>query len=204
MRRTGGQSEGMDDDSAIAPTGSVGVGHCRARRPRPQDHSQGDRARADRAQVAVLVHVQTYVRGGARFTHGPSPREFATTRPTIGPVRWCSSARLARAIYVVAGGGPPEFTKPSCLDREPCQPTAHATGKEALSALPTFLYGDSYAKHSRWMPLRSSPLQIGCCAANDRNLQLQELPAPNRLGVLNPRSGTVARRVRLRAIAHSE
>jgi len=65
---------------------------------------------------AVLVHVQTNVHsGGARFPHGPSPRKLATTRPTIGPVRWCSSARLVRATYVVAGDGPPEFTKPSCL-----------------------------------------------------------------------------------------
>jgi hypothetical protein len=68
---------------------------------------------------AVLVHVQADVQGavagGARFTHGQSPRKFATTRPTIGPVHWCSSARPARATYGVAGGGPPEFTKPSCL-----------------------------------------------------------------------------------------
>ena len=46
---------------------------------------------------------------------GPSPRKFATARPTIGPVRWFSSARPRRAIYVVAGDGPPGFTKPSCL-----------------------------------------------------------------------------------------
>jgi hypothetical protein len=44
-----------------------------------------------------------------------SPRNFATTRPTIGPVHWCSSARLWRATYGVASDGPPEFTKPSCL-----------------------------------------------------------------------------------------
>ncbi|MDE2628640.1 MAG: hypothetical protein KGL99_15950, partial [Burkholderiales bacterium] len=36
-------------------------------------------------------------------------------RPTIGRVHWCSSARLRRATYVVAGVEPPEFTKPSCL-----------------------------------------------------------------------------------------
>ena len=63
---------------------------------------------------AVLVNVQTYEQS-ARFPHGPSPRKFATTRPPCGPVHWCSSARPRRATYVVAGGGPPEFTKPSCL-----------------------------------------------------------------------------------------
>jgi hypothetical protein len=35
-------------------------------------------------------------------------------------VHWCSSARLRRATYVVAGGGPPEFTKPSCLGGSNC------------------------------------------------------------------------------------
>ena len=63
---------------------------------------------------AVLVNIQTYEQS-ARFPHGPSPRKFATTRPPRGPVHWCSSARPRRATYVVAGGGPPEFTKPSCL-----------------------------------------------------------------------------------------
>jgi hypothetical protein len=37
------------------------------------------------------------------------------TRPPIGPVHWCSSARPVRATYGVAGDGPPEFTKLSCL-----------------------------------------------------------------------------------------
>jgi len=63
---------------------------------------------------AVLVDVQTDV-PGARFAHGPSPRNCATTRPTVGPVHWCSSARPWRATYDVAGGGPPGFTKPSCI-----------------------------------------------------------------------------------------
>ena len=35
---------------------------------------------------AVLVHVQTDVQGD-RFLHGSTPCKFATTRPTIGPVR---------------------------------------------------------------------------------------------------------------------
>ena len=64
---------------------------------------------------AVLVNVQSDVHAGARFTHGPSPRKFATTRPTIGPVHWCSSVGLVPATYGVAGGGPPLLTKPSCL-----------------------------------------------------------------------------------------
>lgn len=65
---------------------------------------------------AVLVNVQSDVHGGgARFTHSPSPREFATTRPTTGPVHGCSSAGPSPATYGVAGDGPPEFTKPSCL-----------------------------------------------------------------------------------------
>ena len=62
----------------------------------------------------VLVNVQTDVQS-ARFLHGPSPRKFATTRPTIGWVHWCSSARPRRATYVVARDGPPRNTKPSWL-----------------------------------------------------------------------------------------
>jgi hypothetical protein len=69
---------------------------------------------------AVLVYVQADVHAaGDRFTHGPSPRKFATTWPPIGPVHWCSSAGLARATYGVAGGGPPLLTKPSCLAGSP-------------------------------------------------------------------------------------
>jgi len=61
---------------------------------------------------AALAHVRSDVQS-ARFLNGPSPRKFATTRPPAGPLHWCSSARLRRATYVVAGDGPPEFTKPS-------------------------------------------------------------------------------------------
>lgn len=55
------------------------------------------------------------------------------------------------------------------------------------------LYGDSHAKHSRRVPVRVSSLPIGRCAANDRNLQLQALPASNRYCVFNPRRGTQRR-----------
>ena len=69
---------------------------------------------------AVLVYIEADVQGaggGDRFAHGPSPRKLATTRPTIGPVHWCSSAGPGPATYGVAGDGPPLLTKPSCLLR---------------------------------------------------------------------------------------
>ena len=52
----------------------------------------------------VLVNIQSDVQG-ARFLHGPCPCKFATTRPTIGPVHWCSSARLGAQPTVLLGTG---------------------------------------------------------------------------------------------------
>jgi hypothetical protein len=66
-------------------------------------------------------------------------------------------------------------------------------GKGGSFGTTHFSLGDSYAKHSRRVSMRSNSLQIGCCAATDRHLQLQELPAPNRHGVFNPRRSTKGR-----------
>ena len=121
----------------------------------PQVAHLGGARRVGHCDVdAVLVNVQTDVQS-ARFLHGPSPRKFATPRPPVGPVHWCSSARLWRATYVVAGDGPPEFTKPSCLGVE-CERDWSATSKLASmtsiracplppqSLLSKYVGGDAY------------------------------------------------------------
>ena len=86
--------------------------------------------------AAVLVHVHADVqRAGDRFTHGPTPRKFATSQPTIGPVHWCSSAGPVTATYGVAAGRPPGFTKPSCLGCIACMLSFihESKGKDANS-----------------------------------------------------------------------
>ncbi len=66
---------------------------------------------------AVLVDVQPDEQGARFLAHGPTPCSLATPRQTACRVPWCSSAALAPATYGIAGVGPPDITKPSCLGR---------------------------------------------------------------------------------------
>ena len=68
---------------------------------------------------AVLVNVQPNEQGARFVTHGPTPCKLATPRQPVCRVPWCSSAGPVPATYGIAGVGPPEFTKPSCLGRKP-------------------------------------------------------------------------------------
>jgi len=87
-------------------------------------------------------------------------RIFAMTRPTIGPVHWCSSARfgtLRRATYGIARDGPPRITKPSCLGRT----RLYAANFHAL--LPTTAVPRMKSRHRF--------LRASCLAPASRQLQ---------------------------------
>ena len=92
--------------------------------------------RLGRMEPLPHYEIQTDVHSGARFTLGPSPRKLATTRPTIGPVHWCSSAGPLPATYGVAGDGPPLLTKPSCLGGKFFTMSSQQISSEAHRSLP--------------------------------------------------------------------